>query len=320
MTSSCTDIESLIDKRVRGLDEAERLVLEQHLNGCGSCRETAGFMRAISRMIDTAPNELGDAARKRAISGAFSNIVREKEEVRRTRFVGPAAFAVAAAAAIALFVQDAAQQAKSPVEPRNVVAHATQAPAAKPVASSAPSKQWIEASEPETLTFAHAQVTLDAGSRVRFDDVSTTLELAEGRATVDVDVSKGRAFRVTTQRFRVEVLGTRFIVSPQSVEVEHGRVQVFDLEGKTLARDLRPGVVFSLSAKRAVQPSEPRINARVWLSRAREALSQGDSRTARELVLRSEESDPSRQDRAEAGTLRAEHRVPRLIRYSFSIS
>ncbi len=315
MTQSCTEIETLIDKRARGLDEAERLVLEQHLTECDGCRQSAGFMRAISQMVDDAPAQLSELARKRAISGAFTNVVRETEQVRRTRFVGPTAFAVAAAAALALLVPTAPKEAAQQTPTVQMAAHDTGAsatrsspPQAAPAAiiPSAPHMDWVEANEAQTRTFAHAEVKLEAGARVRFDEVHTTLELSHGRALIDVDVSKGRPFRVLTQRFRVEVLGTRFTVSPEMVEVERGRVQVFDLQGQPLARDLRPGSAFSMVPKPRAQTVEPHVGARVWLARAREALSQGDARAAREFVVRAEDSEPQRVDRAEAGTLRAE--------------
>jgi hypothetical protein len=42
------------------------------------------------------------------------------------------------------------------------------------------------------------------------------------------------------------------------------------------------------------------------LARAREALAHGDTRSARDAIARAEERDPTRADRAEASTLRAE--------------
>ncbi len=328
MTQSCNDIEVLIDKRARGLDEAERLMLEQHLTDCEACRESDGFMHAINEMVEAAPAQLSDLARKRAISGAFSNVVRETEEVRRTRLIGPAAFAIAAAAAFALFVQDGSRDTALRAAPAKVAVSEPRAlapTAASAVIPAPASREWIEAEDTETRSFAHAEVTLNAGARVRFDDVHTTLELTEGRVTVDVDVSKGRPFRVLTQRFRGEVLGTRFVVSPESVEVEHGRVQVFDLEGRTLARDLRAGSTFSITPKASAHAHEPQVSARVWLARAREALSQGDARSAREFVVHAEDSDPHRQDRAEAGTLRAEcalieHNPEAAVRFYRSVA
>jgi hypothetical protein len=180
---------------------------------------------------------------------------------------------------------------------------------------------WIDAAAPEERTFAHAKVRLQGGTRVRFDAENATLALERGRVDVDVDVTKHAPFRVLTQNFRVEVLGTRFEVTPETVAVERGRVQVFDLSGRVLARELAAGASFSLTAAspevdeagESVEPStakpEPRtpaLGARAWLKRAREALAHGDTRAAREAIERAEDHDPSRADRAEASTLRAE--------------
>ena len=185
MTQSCMQIEALIDKRARGLDEAERLVLEQHLTDCEACRESAGFMRAIAHMVNVAPTELSDLARKRAISGAFSNVVRETEEVRRIRFVGPTAFAVAAAAALVFFVQDGPSDSALHTAPAKVAVQQTQAKAndAKQAAVTAqPQQDWLEASELETRTFAHAEVKLEPGTRVRINAIDAISSSSTGVA------------------------------------------------------------------------------------------------------------------------------------------
>src|SRR5690606_5539034 len=105
--------------------------------------------------------------------------------------------------------------ASAPAQPASAP-NTTQNVAAEP----APSDQaaaWIETTQPEQHRFAHADVELAAHTRARFQAARHTLELAEGRVDVDVDAARNQPFSVVTQNFRVEVLGTRFVVTPNSV-------------------------------------------------------------------------------------------------------
>jgi hypothetical protein len=246
--------------------------------------------------------------------------VERAEKQRTLRGVAIGALVAAAAAALLVFVTReptqvasltardsagaaAATVAKAPSKP---------APASSPTAPAEPaSKQaepsWIEARTSERHAFAHASVLLDASTRVRFDAAETTLALDRGRIEVEVDASRGKPFSVTTQHFRVRVLGTHFVVTPDTVVVEHGRVEVLDLSGAVLARELGAGASFSYPRSAAASDTRtPSVTARAWLARARAALSEGDTKTAREQVAHAEQSQPTRADQAEAGTLRAE--------------
>ncbi len=325
MSQSCTEVESLIGKRSSGLDEAEGLVLEQHLVECESCRQSAAFMRAIHRIVDDVPAELAERSRKRAITGAFDAVGRAQvQERQRRRLLWPVSIGLTAAAAAALFVFWPAT-APAPVASTGKagVVQPDSSPSKPVIAQAVPvePQNWSEVASAETRRYAHAKVELAAGTRVRFNATSTTLEIDAGEVMVDVDASRGQPFRVQTSHFRVEVLGTRFVVSPERVAVTHGRVQVFDLEGNVLARELSAGKAFSYASVEA----RARLPASAWLARAREALSQGDPAAARTFILRAEESEPQRHDRAEAGTLRAEcaligHDVDAAIRFYTSVA
>ncbi len=338
MSQRCSEVESLIGRRASGLDEAEGLVLEQHLVECESCRQSAAFMRAIHRIVADVPAELTERSRRRAITFAFDNVGRAQvQERQRERLLWPISIGLLAVAAAALFMFWPAA-APAPVASAGKAPTVRSDPSqSKPVnaqAVTAEPQKWSEVGRAETRRFAHAKVELAAGTRLRFNATSTTLEIDAGEVTVDVDGSRGQPFRVQTSHFRVEVLGTRFVVSPERVEVTHGRVKVFDLEGNVLARELAAGAAFSytsVEARAAKEPearaltpagrtgaprgghadsrgeaAEARLPASAWLARAREALSQGEPRAARTFILRAEESEPQRHDRAEAGTLYAE--------------
>lgn len=169
----------------------------------------------------------------------------------------------------------------------------------------------------ETRTFAHARVEVSPGSRLRFREESTTLELDRGRVQVEVDARRARTFSVLTRNFRVQVLGTAFSVSPERVQVRHGRVQVFDRRGRVLARELSQGATFTYRApeekslRESVSSSSSAVeqlqaSSAELLARARAALAAADVSGARAAIAQAEQLEPSRLDRAEAHTLRAQ--------------
>jgi acyl-CoA synthetase (NDP forming) len=97
-------------------------------------------------------------------------------------------------------------------------------------------------------------------------------------------------------------------------------VRVLDAQGAVLASAVRAGETFSL-AERAERPDRgskkpatrvqagnkaPSANAKALLSEARAAMLRDDRAGARALIEKAEGAQPSRGDRAEAATLRAE--------------
>jgi ferric-dicitrate binding protein FerR (iron transport regulator) len=315
----CRAIEALIDREVQGLSDAERLRMEEHVSECRECREALYLARIVRDALASAPSRLSDSARERSLARAFARTdaidVKSAQKSRLTMYVG-SGLAVAAAALLA-FAALEHETAPAPVAmaPQTGAVAPNSAPLAPKVEPA-----WIEAEKPEERTFAHADVRLKKGARVRFDDSKSTLLVDRGQVDVNVDPSQHRAFAVTTQHFRVQVLGTQFSVTPESVHVQKGRVQVFALDGSVLAKDLGAGASFSYGAEEAEASSEesaeqaaskpdasaPKLSAASWLARAREALAHGDTKSARNYIDRAEHSDPKRNDRAEAGTLRAE--------------
>lgn len=315
----CDEVELLIDREARGWTDAERLLVEQHLQGCEACLENLTLARVARETILAAPHELSESARGRVIERALASDRRSLPVMRgrRSLFVLSAAGVAAAAAATFLLVGRPVPQ---PVAQRTTV------PVVQPVEGAAQSATLeIEASVVEVRQLAHARVELAAGTRIRFDQERSTIALECGQVNVDVDVSEGRPFRVSTSQFRVEVLGTQFTVTPDTVRVARGHVQVFGLDGSVLARDLSAGASFSYGtpatpgegvaepglagspSEISESPSSPAApSAHALLARAREALSRNNTRGARELVERAERSDPRRSDLAEASTLRAE--------------
>ncbi|HEX6239403.1 MAG TPA: hypothetical protein VFZ61_00865, partial [Polyangiales bacterium] len=69
---------------------------------------------------------------------------------------------------------------------------------------------------------------------------------------------------------------------------------------------VQPKADTSGAAKKPAAEQVEAKSAAVWLREAREALARGDSQATRNLVSSAESSSPTRAERAEAGTLRAE--------------
>jgi ferric-dicitrate binding protein FerR (iron transport regulator) len=315
----CHELELLIDREAHGWSEAERLRVEQHLDACAGCRQLLASSRFVRETLRDAQGGLPETARSRALGRAFASaaVVQKRPSVRTLGgWLGAGAAVLSAAAALLLWWSGGLnasraphavlQTSPAPLEAERYVASERLAPSKQAAQQSEPSAPvWIHARARQQHRFGHASVALAAGTRVRFEEADSTLILASGRVDVDVEDNRSRPFRVTTQHFRVEVLGTRFAVTPQTVVVTRGHVQVFALDGRQLAGDLAAGSSYSYEEKAPVAPG-PAASAEVWLKRAREALLRGEIQGALALVTRAEGSEPRRSDRAEAGTLRAE--------------
>jgi FecR protein len=333
----CHELEVLIDREARGWSEAERLRVEQHLTSCAECSEVLAATRFVRATLRSAQGGLSGPARERALTRAFAaSAAAPARSAGSVRHIWTGALLLNSAAAALLVwwsgrdMSPAPQALRAPqaqAVAERFVASETLAPALDagerlPATELAAAPAWIEAEAQQRHEFGHASVLLARATRARFEQATSTVVLDSGRVEVDVDASRGRPFRVLTQHFRVEVLGTRFAVTPRSVVVKRGHVQVFALDGRVLASDLAAGSSFSYDARSAARgerdagahaqqagaAAAPAVaeSAGTWLARAREALGQGELARALDLVARAEASAPGRRERAEAGTLRAE--------------
>ncbi|MDB4987693.1 MAG: FecR protein [Myxococcaceae bacterium] len=336
MSTLCRDVELWIGRPLSSLSEAERLVLEQHLFGCEACRRTSALARTITALVSSAPTGLGASARERAIAGAFGRVQQTSASVRPTARGLQLGAALLAAAAVLIGLRLAWVE-RAPIESASLASRSdkkTSAPMATEGAGAATREQtheqtreqeslWIAAAATEARTFGHARVVLAAGTRVRFDARASALELASGQVTVDVDPGRRLPFAVVTQQFRVQVLGTQFVVTPERVDVQRGHVQVLSVDGQTRLRDLKSGQSFEYarelrsrqtqaSSQERVVPARARSRAHVdedasvLLGQARTALAKADVQAARALIARARTHAARGQQRAEAGTLLAE--------------
>lgn len=320
-TTACDSVCALIDREAIGWTEAERLRVEQHLNECAECSENLNVSRFVRQTLRDASSELSEGARARAIKNALQASTEKRPSLR----VSPSfpryavGLGLAAAAAVLIWfvrvpgnepVPLAKQSASAPRETRLAEAPRPTPPAVAPVV--------VESTERAQHKFAHATVTFAPNTRTRFDEETRTLTLERGAIDVDVNPTPGLSFQVETENFRVEVLGTQFSLTTESVTVKHGRVRVLAPTGLVLASELGAGQTYTAesatpAAKKAASTSSPKIPARVpvksakeLLTEARSALYHDDKAKTRSLIAEAERARPGRVERAEAGTLRAE--------------
>lgn len=305
-------------------DEATRLQLEVHLDGCLACQEERARWALLGALREHTPPPLGSAADHRILGKLTASKVATEPAPRsslRWVWVAVPAAAVAVAAIVAL-------------PPLLRSAHDAPAEGAR-----------LEAQSEGNLTFADALVRYEPGTALEFHPGRRTLALLKGEVDIDVRPGGRARFRVVAPRFTVEVLGTRFVVTLDGVSTLRGKVRVLDRGERELAV-LEAGESWTLPATPVValgkpQPPAPthaspaapaqpaagirpvasaqpapaavhRANvqsAHDLLGRAKEALAEGDAQSARSLVGRALRVNPAERDVAAASLLLADARL-----------
>jgi hypothetical protein len=304
----CKRATSLLASRGSGLTEAQRLELEHHLEHCASCAiDELHVQRLVHYTGAAALPGLGERARGRAIAGALLQRATGagaagQRPVRSAwnRLLIPAGVALAGAAAVALFVvkTGSGSDGAAPV--------ATAAPAV-------PSGVDIDAPKDSEMVVGHAELTFDAPSTVVWDEATSTVWLRKGVVIASVDPGPRRPFRVATSHFSVEVLGTVFEVTPESVYVMEGKVRVLSPDGEVFADEIaageswfKPMIASNGRSRRAKRTPSKSVDAAALLDSARAHLAAGDVDDARSNIDAALAARPGRAVTAEARTLLAE--------------
>ena len=296
MDFACERAGVLLERRASGIEEHERLLLEEHLAGCPSCREQS---LVVTLLVESSREgeELSPRERARALSRALAQAgEKERPEVRSryARGLGAVAALAAVAAAVLLWV------GRAPTPPL--------ARFAAPGSIDRAAWDNLEIADSREIALAHARARLGDGGRAHWLSSATILHLDAGSVHVEVDPKPGKPFAVTTSRFRVDVIGTVFEVSLSAVHVTRGRVRITPLVGAPA--EVSAGESWSVPAAEAEPAPEPAakagIDASALLGRARKALASGDVAKARaELaIVLGQRSRP--EDLVEARTLLAE--------------
>jgi len=326
---ACVAATSLMAGRASGLSEPERLELEQHLESCSAC--AADEYDLYRLVVGTGAREiplLNDRARSRAISGALRHATQANDDAPASRawlrWLLPTATVAAAAAAFAIVVLTGTNQTGSsgPVVSAHLVlsgAVETHSDVLR-AGMSFDSDTRLSTHDGARIAVGHATVALDADTIVAWNADSSTLTLRDGAVRASVDPRPKLPFRVRTDEFSVEVLGTKFEVTDSGVTVFEGHVRVTDSEGEVLLDDLGAGEAWHVPDELAQRPKRAHkrrahVAARVepdrpdpaeLIEQARAHIAAGEVVEARTLLDDALDITREVAQKAEARTLLAE--------------
>jgi hypothetical protein len=342
---ACMRAGFLLQRRAAGLSAAAGLSLEEHLASCEVCRGQANLLDGLRALHAHEVQALSGERRERVIGLALAGAMNAQQLPAALPGQRPAVWLLLPALAALVFIGTRAFRAdtsaglrepaaplaglREPAAPRTaplaqgdrvlsgqVDCSGTAYAAGQPLAADA---QLHTLADAATLALAHATVSMRADTRARWDASRHELQLNEGSVSLDVDPSAHARFSVATARFSVLVLGTRFDVSLDTVKVSRGRVQVLAPDGHQLALlDASGQTEFRLDSAAAPKPREQPASGSAagvkpeapdsdaLLERARSELGErnvvGARRTLQRVLVRA----VSREQRAEALSLRAE--------------
>ena len=308
----CGRTRALLAARAAGLSASERDALHAHLQTCGDCREQAHLLDEIVLAVGVTPS-LTPAARERTIERALRQGLEQAckppfWKSRSALTVGTVVLGGALAATVALVIMRGSER---PLQP-TLVERPNLRPQETPLAS-----------EPRDLpagvevAVAHARVRAVRRASISWNEKAATVKLDSGAIELDVDPALQRGFRVITDAFVVEVLGTRFTVDAAHVEVSRGTVRVLAPDGRVLVARLQMGQTWSpvqvapAISEPAAQP-ERRTHAAQpadvaeQLARARRDLANGQVARAEKEASSILAGGRERRQEAEARTLLAE--------------
>ena len=308
----CGRTRALLAARAAGLSANEQDALDAHLQTCGDCREQARLLDEIVLAVGVMPSRT-PAARERTIERALRQGLEQAckppfWKSRSALTVGTVVLGGALAATVALVIMRGSER---PLQP-TLVERPNLRPQETPLAS-----------EPRDLpagvevAVAHARVRAVRRASISWNEKAATVKLDSGAIELDVDPALQRGFRVITDAFVVEVLGTHFTVDAAHVEVSRGTVRVLAPDGRVLVARLQMGQTWSpvqvapAISEPAAQP-ERRTHAAQpadvaeQLARARRDLANGQVARAEKEASSILAGSRERRQEAEARTLLAE--------------
>jgi TolA-binding protein len=299
MMLSCRRARALLVENVRGSVPQSALVqLDLHLADCAACRRERARVSTLSTLRQWAPVGLGAPARARIVAKLASVRVAGEARGERRRRAWPWALALTSAATAAALVIA-------------VAAHRRHL--------GAPTVAAYDWTTPGSVRLLDAELRYGAGTRVEVDAGSRTIALSHG----ELDVTEhGAPVRVRLVRAVVVVSGHATFAGEQ-IRVWSGETVVFDSdmhEVATLGAGQRwptapaappapapPSAPAPAAAAAVPQPHAASADdTQRALDRARTALADGDTASARRWARRAFDDAAAPRHRAEAELFLAE--------------
>ncbi len=254
MGPRCLRAGLLMEKQRSGLSEGEQVFLEEHLRGCASCRSDQRGIATLASDYRAALDRAADpGVRERALRRALDA---PPAPHRATSFrLGLAVLlgtCAAGVAAMLFFVGrdgDDATVASKPVVrqgDRLVSGDLEVDGQVKAAGSGIAPATVLSTQQGALLTLGPARVGLDGGTRITWLPDASTVVVRAGRVEVELDAARAHPFKVATDRFVAEVVGTAFSVDVEQVRVSRGRVRIMAWDGATLVTALDAGQVWSV--------------------------------------------------------------------------
>ena len=264
---SCRGVRAWLHRDAVSLDEAQRLVLDDHLVGCAACRGDRERLRLVREVGTTLPvPPAGAREYTRAIARALlEGAPRVEPARRRPAWLVPLALGAACAAASALVLF--ARSDDAPPTP-TAVAPAPRPPPATDVVEDGElvtdagtlhtgdaisPDVVLRAATPTRIRVASLQVAIAPDAELRWSAKDRTLLLDHGRVEIE---ASGELARVVTERFEIELANAAVTVGPEAVRVRRGTVRVSDRSRKLLAQ-LEAGSDWQPAEETIEMPSDP---------------------------------------------------------------
>lgn len=312
-TIGCGRAGALLAARVAGLSASQQEALHAHLATCGDCRGQARLLEEIVVAVGAVPSRT-PAARERTLERALRQGLAQAAppppfwKRRAALALGAVVLGGALAAATAISIVGWGER---PLEPPRVAQ-----PSRPPQVTPLPAVPRDLAPGVEVV-LAHARVRAVRRASIAWNEEEGTVKLDSGAIELDVDPALQRRFRVVTDRFVVEVLGTRFLVDAAHVEVSRGAVRILAPDGRVWLARLQTGETWSppKAAPAAAAPptpperqghAAPPADVAERLARARRDLANGQATRAEKEASSILAGAPNRRQEAEARTLLAE--------------
>jgi hypothetical protein len=234
---SCRQARRIMVDRVREQSgEADRLLLEDHLATCQTCREERGRWALLEKLRDGPTPSLTSDARVRVLARLLRSPVSPTAPAPRMRPVRPAlTLAVAVATAVMAFVWGPRVWKAVGRAPQVQVSQARPPAGSQPTPNLAETPALFHADTAGATNLPGVHIGYAAGTTLRTSGNQREVHLFEGEIDVDVTPGGPGDFRVVAPRFVVVVLGTRFVVRTDSVRTLRGRVRVESPSGEILA-------------------------------------------------------------------------------------